>query len=64
MNISNIRIADVMIKNCKTGMAQMLASEVLAIMEKHKINALPIIDGKSRVVGAINFQDLLRAGVV
>ncbi len=64
VNISNIRIADVMIKNCKTGTAHMLASEVLAIMEKHKINALPIVDEQSRVVGAINFQDLLRAGVV
>ena len=64
VNISTIRITDVMIKNCKTGSAHMLASEVLAMMEKHKINALPIIDEQSRVVGAVNFQDLLRAGVV
>ena len=44
VNLSTICIADVMIKNCKTGKEHMLASEVLAIMEKYKINALPIID--------------------
>ena len=64
VNISNIRIADVMIKNCKTGTQHMLASEVLAMMEKYKINALPITDEQHSVIGAINFQDLLRAGVV
>jgi arabinose-5-phosphate isomerase len=64
VNISTIAIADVMIKNCKTGAQDMLASEVLAMMEKHKINALPIINGQNCLVGAINFQDLLRAGVV
>jgi arabinose-5-phosphate isomerase len=64
VNISTIAIADVMIKNCKTGTQDMLASEVLAMMEKHKINALPIIDAENCLVGAINFQDLLRAGVV
>ena len=64
VNLSTICIADVMIKNCKTGKEHMLASEVLAIMEKYKINALPIIDEQNRLIGAINFQDLLRAGVV
>ncbi len=64
VNISTIRIADVMIKNCKTGEQHMLASEVLAMMEKYKINALPITDEQHSVIGAINFQDLLRAGVV
>ncbi len=64
VNISNICIADVMIKNCKTGTQHMLASEVLAMMEKYKINALPITDEQQSLIGAINFQDLLRAGVV
>jgi arabinose-5-phosphate isomerase len=64
VNISTIHIADVMIKNCKTGTQHMLASEVLAMMEKYKINALPITDEQHRVIGAVNFQDLLRAGVV
>lgn len=64
VNISTIAIADVMIKHCKTGTPDLLASEVLAMMEKYKINALPIIDGQNCLVGAINFQDLLRAGVV
>lgn len=64
VNLSNVKIADVMIPNCKTANGDMLASEVLAMMEKYKINALPITDAQNCVVGAINFQDLLRAGVV
>ena len=64
VNISTISIAEVMIKNCKTGKQDMLASEVLAMMEKHKINAMPITDERNCLIGAINFQDLLRAGVV
>lgn len=64
VNLASLKIADVMIKNCKTANGDMLASEVLALMEKYKINALPITDGQNRVIGAINFQDLLRAGVV
>jgi arabinose-5-phosphate isomerase len=64
VNLSNLKIADVMIKHCKTAGVDMLASEVLAMMEKYKINALPVTDAQNRVIGAINFQDLLRAGVV
>ena len=64
INLSQIKIVDVMVKNCKTASADMLASEVLAMMEKYKINALPITDKQNLVIGTINFQDLLRAGVV
>jgi len=64
INLSNLRVAEVMIRNCKTARGDMLASEVLAMMEKYKINALPVTDGQNHVIGAINFQDLLRAGVV
>ena len=33
-------------------------------METRKINALLVIDGEHRVVGALNIHDLLRARVV
>jgi arabinose-5-phosphate isomerase len=34
------------------------------MMEKHRINALLVVDGERRVLGALNMHDLLRAGVV
>ena len=33
-------------------------------METNKINALLVVDGERRVVGALNIHDLLRARVV
>jgi arabinose-5-phosphate isomerase len=34
------------------------------MMEKFRINALLVIDGEGRLLGALNMHDLLRAGVV
>jgi len=41
-----------------------LASAAVHAMEAHKINALVVVDDEGRVVGALNFIDLLRARVV
>ena len=41
-----------------------LAVEAAQLMEAHKINALLVVDGTQRVVGALNIHDLLRARVV
>ena len=57
-------IAEVMTSECKTGHPDMLAAEILELMQRHKINALLIIDNNKQLVGAINMHDLLRAGVV
>jgi arabinose-5-phosphate isomerase len=53
-----------MTTQCKTGKANMLAAEVLELMQRHKINALLIVDNDEQLIGAINMHDLLRAGVV
>jgi arabinose-5-phosphate isomerase len=41
-----------------------LAVEAMQLMQKHAIQGLLVIDREERLVGALNFQDLLRAGVV
>lgn len=41
-----------------------LAMEAMHLMEKHAIQGLLVIDDDGRLVGALNFQDLLKAGVV
>ncbi len=40
-----------------------LAAEALELMERHRINALLVLDDHQRLVGALNMHDLLRAGV-
>ncbi len=41
-----------------------LAAEAVAVMEKHSITSLLIVDGEGRPEGVIHLHDLLKAGVV
>ena len=41
-----------------------LAVEAVQMMEVHRIQGLLVIDDSGELVGALNFQDLLKAGVV
>ena len=59
-----IKIADVMVKGCKSTRADTLAAETLAMMQKFKINSLPVVDENNKLVGAMNMHDLLRNGVM
>ena len=64
INVRELKIADVMTKNCKTTSSDALAAETLAMMQQYKINALPVVDENNKLVGAMNMHDLLRAGVM
>ncbi len=64
VNVHTTTIADFMTTNCKTAYPEMLAAELLEMMQRHKINGLLITDKQQQLVGAINMHDLLRAGVV
>lgn len=57
-------VASVMTSPCVTVKPELLAAEALALMEKRKINGLPVVDDAGRLVGAFNVHDLLRAGVI
>jgi len=63
IDIHTTTIDKFMTTGCKTGHPDMLAAEILELMQRHKINALLIVDD-GQLVGAINMHDLLRAGVV
>ncbi len=41
-----------------------LAAEAVRLMEQFKITALPVVDERDMLVGALNVHDLLRAGVM
>jgi arabinose-5-phosphate isomerase len=64
VDLRGTRIGDVMTRNPRTIGADALAVEAAQLMEAHKINALVVLDGTGRVVGALNIHDLLRARVV
>jgi arabinose-5-phosphate isomerase len=64
LDVHKVKIADVMIKNCKFTRADTLAAETLAMMQEYKINSLPVVDENYKLVGAMNMHDLLRNGVL
>jgi len=57
-------VAEVMGRRPKTIEADALAALAVAIMERHAITVLFILDADGRLAGAIHLHDLLRAGVV
>jgi arabinose-5-phosphate isomerase len=63
-DVRETRIEKLMTRSPVTIDADALAAEAAQLMEAHKINALLVIDGERRVVGALNIHDLLRARVV
>ena len=64
IDLRGTRIDAVMTRTPRTIDADALAVEAAQLMEAHKINALLVVDGERRVVGALNIHDLLRARVV
>ena len=63
LDIHRQTIGDVMTANGFTARPEWLAVEALQIMESHRINALPVVDDRLRLIGALNMHDLLQAGV-
>jgi arabinose-5-phosphate isomerase len=64
VDIHTTPVDAVMTRGAITARADMLAAEALRVMENKRINALLVLDGDQRLIGALNMHDLLRAGVV
>lgn len=62
-DINFTQLKDVMSANCQTISSDMLAAEVLAIMQKFSITSLVIVDVNNRPEGVVHLHDLLKAGV-
>jgi arabinose-5-phosphate isomerase len=58
------KVSDVMTKNPQTINKEKLAVEALTILQERKIDELPVVNGKGKVVGLLDVQDVLKAGVV
>lgn len=64
VDIRNCKISEVMTHGSTTATADMLAAEVLKIMQEKKINSLFIVDDQQIPIGALNMHTLLLAGIV
>ena len=60
---NNLLVKDVMTKNPRTIKGDELAASALALMEKHSITSLAIVDNNGFPAGLIHIHDLLRAKV-
>ncbi len=58
------QVSAVMTRNPKRIHKDALASEALAILNQHRIDELPVVDGEGRPVGLVDVQDLVRLRVV
>jgi len=64
IDIHKTQIQQVMTTNSITARPEMLAAEVLKLMQKHKISSLFVTDTNGKPIGAINMQLLLQAGII
>ena len=64
IDVHKISVGQVMSKECKTIDKDCLAAEALAMMEKYRFNALPVVSVENKLIGVLNMHDLLRARVI
>jgi arabinose-5-phosphate isomerase len=64
MGLLDKRIGEVMTRNPKRVHVDALASEALAILNRYRIDELPVVDDGGKPVGLVDVQDLVRLRVV
>ncbi len=57
-------VAEVMTRDPWTVAANKLAAEGLKVMRTNKVDELPVVDESGQLVGMLDVQDLLRAGIM
>ncbi len=62
--ITGLPVREVMTRKPVRVRAQMLAAEAVRLLQEKKIDELPVVDEKSRPVGLLDVQDLLKAGLI
>jgi len=62
-DINTTPLQDVMTRNCRTIKPGLLAAEALALMQKHSITSLVVVDEANRPTAVVHLHDLLRSGV-
>jgi CBS domain-containing protein len=55
----NDKVSKIMTKNVVTVTPDQKESVAVSLMRKHKINVIPVIDGKKNLVGVVNMEDIV-----
>ena len=63
-DLSRLTVRDVMTANPRTMSPDKLAAEAVEMMEKYKINQIPVVDDDARLIGALNMHDLFQAKAI
>ncbi|CDZ70397.1 KpsF/GutQ family protein [Neorhizobium galegae bv. orientalis] len=63
LDLRETLVDDVMTHNPKTVSKETLATKAMALLNKHSIGALLVVDEERKPVGIVHFHDLLRVGV-
>lgn len=64
LDLLDKKAKELMSKNPSTITPDKLAAEALKIMQEKEISDLPVVDNNNKPLGLVNFQDLLKAGVL
>ena len=63
-SLQDITVGNVMTRNPRVMGPDKLAAEAVEMMEKYKINQIPVVDGEGRLIGALNMHDLFQAKAI
>ena len=61
-DMSKLAVEDVMTAAPKTVGKTMLVSAAMALLQRHNISALMVVDDNNRPLGIVHFHDFLRIG--
>ena len=64
LNLQNLAIGEVMTRNPRTIGPTKLAAEAVEMMEKYRINQIPVVDDDNKLIGALNMHDLFQAKAI
>lgn len=64
VDIYSVTVDDVMTKNPYRVKSTRLAVDALLYLKNHSINCLPVVDEEDKVIGAITWQIIVKAGIV
>ena len=60
-DLAALTVAEVMTRTPRTISADKLTAEAVEMMEKYRINQLPVVNADGELIGALNMHDLFRA---
>ena len=63
-DLLHMKVADVMTKRPIVVNEEDLASEAMKVMERRKIDEVPVVDSRGAPVGMLDVQDLIAAGII